>query len=187
MRKLISFMATTLDGYYEGPNGEFDWPNVDDQFNDFSVSQLNNIDTLLFGRITYEGMASYWPTEDGVRDDPTIAGLMNGMDKVVFSASLERADWEHTTHERGDAVAAVKELKQGEGKHLALFGCPHLTVSLLDAGLIDEVRVMVMPILLGDGKPLFAGLRERIGLRLLTTFTFANGNVLLTYRPANVT
>jgi dihydrofolate reductase len=186
MRKVISFMATTLDGYTEGPNGEFDWPNVDDQFNDFSVSQLNSIDTLLFGRNTYEGMASYWPTEDGVRDDPTIAALMNGIDKVVFSASLERADWEHTTHVKGDALAAVKELKQGEGKHLALFGSGRLTTSLLEAGLVDEVRVMLMPVLLGAGKSLFTGLDERVGLRLLTTLTFANGNVLLTYQPSNL-
>src|SRR5262245_25048191 len=112
MKKLISFMATTLDGYYEGPNGEFDWPNVDDQFNDFSVSQINDIDTLLFGRNTYEGMASYWPTPEALGDDPVITELMNGIDKVVFSASLERADWQNTTHVKTDAVAAVKELKQ---------------------------------------------------------------------------
>src|SRR4051794_9087280 len=185
MRKLISFMATTLDGYYEGPNGEFDWPNVDDQFNDFSISQMNDIDTLLFGRNTYEGMASYWPTEGALDDAPAVAERMNSIAKVVFSASLERADWQNTTHVKGDAPAAVKELKQSDGKHLALFGSPHLTASLLRAGLVDEVRVMVMPVLLGDGKPLFTGLGERISLRLLNTLTFANGNVLLTYRPAN--
>ena len=74
MRKLISFMVVTLDGYYEGPDGEFDWPNVDDEFNEFAISQLDNIDTLVFGRATYEGMASYWPTPAALEDDPAVAG-----------------------------------------------------------------------------------------------------------------
>ena len=92
MRKLFSFMVVTLDGYYEGPNGEFDWPNVDAEFNEFSISQLNDIDTLLFGRVTYEGMASYWPTPAALEFDPVIAERMNSIPKVVFSKSIDRGD-----------------------------------------------------------------------------------------------
>src|SRR5262249_16795925 len=80
MRKLISFMVVTLDGYYEGPNAEFDWPNVDDEFNEFAISQLDDIDTLLFGRATYDGMASYWPTPAAIEDSPDVAGRMNSVD-----------------------------------------------------------------------------------------------------------
>ena len=91
MRKLISFMVVTLDGYYEGPDGEFDWPNVDDEFNEFAISQLNDVDTLLFGRITYGTMASYWPTPEAVAGDPLVAGRMNSIPKVVFSRTLGEA------------------------------------------------------------------------------------------------
>ena len=183
MRKLFSFMAVTLDGYYEGPNGEFDWPNVDAEFNDFSISQLNDIDTLLFGRATYEGMASYWPTPVAVEFDPVIAERMNTIPKVVFSKSLAEATWQSSTLISEDIGTAVPKLKEEPGGTLAIFGSPTLTVSLLDAGLVDELRVMVMPILLGAGKSLFTGLGDRVHLRLGPTTVFRSGNVLLTYEP----
>jgi dihydrofolate reductase len=184
VRKLISFMVVTVDGYYEGPNGEFDWPNVDDEFYEFSVNQLNDIDTLLFGRATYEGMASYWPTPAAQEGDPAVAGLMNNVPKIVFSATLEKADWQNTELIKGDAARAISDLKQQPGKYLALFGSPTFTVSLLEQGLVDELRVMVQPILLGAGKSLFTGLKDRVPLTLQTTTTFSSGNVLMTYRPA---
>jgi dihydrofolate reductase len=184
VRKLISFMVVTLDGYYEGPNGEFDWPNVDDEFNEFAINQLNDIDTLLFGRATYEGMASYWPTPEAQEGDPAVAELMNSVPKIVFSASLGSADWQNTRLVSGDAAEAISDLKEQPGKYLALFGSPTLTVSLLEQGLVDELRVMVHPILLGAGKSLFAALKDRVPLTLQTTTTFSSGNVLLTYRPA---
>ncbi|HEY4397207.1 MAG TPA: dihydrofolate reductase family protein [Acidimicrobiia bacterium] len=184
MRKLISFMVVTLDGYYEGPNGEFDWPNVDDQFNEFAISQIRDIDTLLFGRATYEGMASYWPTPEAVEGDPVVAGHMNDIPKVVFSSTLDAADWRNTTLVKGDAAETVARLKEQDGKYLALFGSPHLTVSLLEEGLVDELRVMVHPILLGAGKSLFAGLHDRVRVELEQTTVFSSGNVLLQYRPS---
>jgi dihydrofolate reductase len=183
-RKLISFMVVTLDGYYEGPNGEFDFWNIDDEFNEFSISQLNDIDTLVFGRVTYEGMAGYWPTPAGQQDNPAIAERMNTIEKVVFSTTLERVDWQNTTLVRGDAAAAIKDLKQQPGKLLALFGSPSLTVNLLDQSVVDELRVMVHPILLGAGNSLFRTLNDHVRLQLMQTTTFRSGNVLLTYRPA---
>jgi dihydrofolate reductase len=185
VRKLLSFMVVTLDGYYEGPNGEFDWPNVDDQFNEFAISQLNDIDTLVFGRVTYEGMASYWPTPAAVEGNPAVADRMNSIPKIVFSATLDTTDWENTTLIKGNVADAITELKQQPGKALAMFGSPHLTVSLLEQGLVDELRVMVQPILLGAGKSLFAGLNHRVPVTLETTTTFSSGNVLLSYRPAD--
>jgi dihydrofolate reductase len=184
VRKLVSFMAVTLDGYTEGPNGEFDWPNVDDEFNEFAISQLNDIDTLLFGRVTYEGMASYWPTPAAIEDDPAITDMMNSVPKVVFSTTLDRAEWENTTLVRGNVADEISKLKQQPGKDLAVFGSSDFTVSLLEQGLVDELRVMVNPILLGAGKSLFTGLANRVPLKLQTTTTFSSGNVLLSYRPA---
>lgn len=184
MRKLISFMVVTLDGYYEGPNGEFDWPNVDDEFFEFSISQLNDIDTLLFGRVTYGGMASYWPTPAALESDPEVADRMNTIRKIVFSTTLDTADWQNTTLVKENVAETVLKLKQEPGKYLAVFGSPSLTVSLLQQGLVDELRVMVNPILLGAGKSLFRTLQDRVPLELRQTTTFSSGNVLLTYRPS---
>ena len=185
MHKVVSFMVVTLDGYYEGPEGEFDWPNVDDEFNEFAISQLNDIDTLLFGRITYGTMASFWPTPDAMAADPLVAARMNSIPKVVFSHSLREATWQNTTLVPTDAVAAVRALKQQDGIGLlALFGSPSLTSSLIEAGLVDELRVMIHPILLGAGKPLFGTLTGRQPVTLLRSLVFASGNVLLTYAPS---
>jgi dihydrofolate reductase len=178
-------MVVSLDGFYEGPNGEFDWPNVDDTFNDFAVSQLNDVGTLLFGRVTYEGMAAYWPAPAAVDDSPVIAGIMNSAPKIVYSATLQSADWQNTTLVKDDAVESVRELKRAAGKDLALLGSPLLTVSLLERGLVDELRVMVNPILLGAGKSLFTGLKDRVRLRLKSSTTGSSGNVLLCYAPAS--
>jgi dihydrofolate reductase len=185
MRKLISFMVVTLDGYYEGPNGEFDWPNVDDEFYEFSINQLDDIDTLVFGRATYEGMASYWPTPAAREDSPAIAERMNTISKVVVSTTLDAAEWQNTSLVKGDAADAISELKRQAGKYLALFGSPQLTVSLLEQSLVDELRVMVHPILLGAGNSLFRTLSDRVPLELRQTTTFSSGNVLLTYRPVS--
>jgi dihydrofolate reductase len=183
MRKLYSFMVVTLDGFYEGPNGEFDWPNVDDEFNEFAISQIDDIDTLLFGRVTYEGMASYWPTPEAVEGDPLVAERMNRIPKVVFSKSLTEATWQNTTLVGDEAAEAVAKLKEEAGKALALFGSPTLTVSLLEQGLVDELRIKVNPVLLGGGKSLFTGLHDRVQLKLTRTTVFSSGNVLLHYQP----
>ena len=185
MRKLFSFMVTTLDGYHVGPNGEFDWPNVDGEFHEFSIRQLNDIDTLLFGRITYEDMAQFWPTPEAQDTDPVTARRMNSLHKLVFSSTLTEATWENSELVTTDPVARIDELKQRPGDgDLALFGSSTLTASLLEAGVVDELRVMVNPVLLGSGVSLFGALTDRFEVRLLRTVTFRNGNVLLCYAPA---
>ena len=183
MRKLFSFLVTSADGYYAGPQDEFDWPNVDEEFNDFSVSQLNDVGTLLFGRITYEFMAGYWPSEAARTWDPIIAEMMNSVQKVVFSNTLTTADWENSTLVKDNVAAEVSRLKEMPGKDLAIFGSPTFTRSLLELGLLDELRIMVHPVLLGDGKSLFSGTKDRVQLELLRSMTFGSGNVLLYYRP----
>jgi dihydrofolate reductase len=185
MRKILAFEVTTLDGYYEGPNGEFDWPVVDAEFEQFATEQLDEVDALLFGRVTYEGMASYWPTPMAKeQNDPRITAKMNGLPKLVASRTLDRADWAETRILRGDLAAEVASLKEQPGRGIAIFGSPALVVSLLKMGLVDEVRVMVNPVVLGAGKSLFRTADERIALKLLGTRRFASGNVLLTYEPA---
>ena len=183
MRKIISFLATTVDGYYEGPNQEFDWPVVDEEFNEFSLQQLDEVDTLLFGRVTYQGMAAYWPTSAAQQDDPRVAAKMNSLPKLVVSRTLDRAEWANTQVVRGDVAEELTRLKQQPGKDIAIFGSSDLTVSLLRLGLVDGLRIMVNPVVLGDGRSLFRTAPERIGLKLLSARPFRSGNVLLTYQP----
>jgi dihydrofolate reductase len=124
VRKLYSFMVVTLDGFYEGPNGEFDWPVVDDEFNEFGIEQLHDTDLLLFGRKTYEGMASYWPTPAAREDDPAVAELMNTLPKIVVSTTLASADWSNTRLVNENVAGEIAKLKQEPGKGLAVMGAP---------------------------------------------------------------
>jgi dihydrofolate reductase len=179
MKKLYFFMMTTANGLYERGPWQIDWHNTDEEFNDFAIEQLDRMDTLVFGRKTYEGMVGYWTTPEAIESDPIVAGKMNGMAKVVVSKTLARADWSNTRVVRDpEAIAA---LKREPGKDALLIGSSDLAVSLGALGLIDEYRIMVNPIALGNGKPVLQGLAADLKLRLLRTRTFTNGNVLLTY------
>ena len=184
MRKIFAFLMTTLDGYYEGPDQEFDFWVTDEEFDEFSVEQLDEVDTLLFGRVTYEGMAAYWPTSAAEEDDPRVTQRMNSISKIVVSRSLDKAEWANTRVVKGDIAEDLAKLKRQPGKDIAIFGSSDLTVSLLRMGLVDEVRIMVNPVVLGDGKSLFTTAGERIGLKLLRSRPFRSGNVLLYYEPA---
>jgi dihydrofolate reductase len=182
VRKLISFIGISLDGYYKGPNGEFDFANVDQEFYDFSNRQDAYIDTLMFGRETYEHMAAYWPT--ATENDPEVIAFMNNVPKVAVSTTLEKTEWNNTTLISEDLAEKVAALKGQPGKEIALFGSVQVTASLLELGLVDELRVIVFPILLGEGVSMFSTLNSRIPLELWRTTTFRSGNVLLVYRPA---
>jgi dihydrofolate reductase len=182
MRKIFSFMMATVDGYYEGPNQEFDFWIVDEEFSKFSVDQLDKVDTLVFGRVTYQGMAAYWPTPAAKEDDPRVAARMNSLAKVVVSRTLDEGEWAGTRVV--DAPEELAALKQRPGKHIAVLGSSNLTVSLLQLRLVDELRIMVNPVVLGAGKSVFRAAGERISLKLLKSRAFNSGNVLLYYQPA---
>jgi dihydrofolate reductase len=184
MRRMFSFIVATLDGYYEGPNQEFDWPTVDEEFDEFSVEQLDEVDTLVFGRVTYQMMAAYWPTPAAEEDDPRVTARMNGISKIVVSRTLDKAEWANTRLIKDGVAEELSELKQEPGKDMAIFGSSDLTVSLIQMGLVDELRIMVNPIVLGAGKSLFRTAAERISLKLLKSRRFNSGNVLLHYQPA---
>ncbi len=183
MRRVLFFMMITVDGYFAGPDGDIDWHNVDGEFNDFAIAQLNEVDTLLFGRETYQLMASYWPTPDAVQDDPVVAGKMNSLPKIVFSTTLGDATWQNTRLVKDNVVPEVTRLKQQDGRDLLILGSSRLASTFIDEGLLDEARLMVNPVALGRGKSLFAGINDRLKLRLTKTRTFGSGNVLLYYEP----
>jgi dihydrofolate reductase len=173
----------TLDGFFEGLEREIDWHNVDSEFNEFAEHQLNETDIILFGRMTYELMAHHWPTEIAVKNDPIIADKMNSIPKIVFSKTLEKADWNNTRIIKENITEEVSKLKRQPGKELALFGSSDLAATFIQLGLIDEYRIMINPVILGSGKSVFQGIRDRHNLKLIRTITFRSGNVLLYYQP----
>jgi dihydrofolate reductase len=174
----------TLDGYFEGENKwEIGWHRVDDEFNEFSIDQLSHAGGLIFGRVTYQGMASYWPSADAIKDDPDVAARMNSISKFVFSKTLDTAEWNNTQLIKGDAVEEMVKLKEKSGNDLLLFGSADLATTFTQHHLIDEYRLMVNPIVLGRGSPMFKETGGTLSMNLLDTKVFRNGNVLLSYAP----
>lgn len=183
MRKVVLFNMVSLDGYFESPDGDINWHTVDEEFNQFAIDQLDAADGLIFGRVTYELMAGYWPTPAALADDPLIANRMNALPKIVFSRTLEKVDWNNTRIIKANIVEELTSLKQQPGKDLLIFGSADLAAALIQNCLIDEFRVMVSPLILGGGTPLFQRIKTQLDLKLLEVKTFRNGNVLLTYQP----
>ena len=169
---------------FEGAQSwDLDWHNYawGDELEKFSLDQLKTADMLLFGRITYEGMAAYWTTAQGEQGE--VADLMNNLPKVVFSRTLEKADWKNTTLVREKAEQAVADLKQQPGKDLFIFGSATLCSSMMEAGLIDEFRLGLNPLVLGGGTPLFKPGLVPSRMRLLEAKPLKSGVVLLRYEP----
>ena len=183
MRKLFSFNMVTLDGLIAGPGGDISWHNVDEEFGKFANEQTGTADLLLFGRVTYQMMASYWPTEEAIKNDPIVAGQMNRSPKIVFSRTLGKAEWNNTRVIKDHIAEEITKLKQQPGKDMALFGSANLMATLMQLDLIDEHRIMLNPLVLGKGIPLFQGLKDPIKFKLVDTRTFRSGNILLYYQP----
>jgi dihydrofolate reductase len=184
MRKLIASLYVSVDGFFAGPSGEIDWFVWDEETVKYSKGLLNTIDTILFGRVTYELMASYWPAVSPATEDPVIIDAMNNLPKIVLSKTLEKVEWNNTNLMKGNIDDEVAALKQQPGKDMVIYGSGSLVSNLAQRGLIDEYLIFVNPIVLGSGKPLFKGLKDRLHLKLQKTQIFKNGVVLLNYRPA---
>jgi len=184
MGKLLSFMQVTLDGYFAGENGDIAWTHKNDDDTEWKKFVEGNAQggegPLVFGRVTYEMMASYWPTPQAKRDAPVVAEGMNRMRKVVFSKTLDKVSWDNTTLLKGDLPAEIRKLK-GSGKDMAILGSGSLVAQLTQERLIDEYQIIVNPEVLGRGKTLFAGVLKPLTVKLMQTRAFGNGKVLLTY------
>ena len=181
MRKLILFNMATIDGHFAGPSGELDWHTVDRAFMDFSIEQLNEIDILVFGRKTYELMADYWTKSESMKNDPIVAGHMNRKPKLVASRKLKLVEWSNSSLIKGDIVEKMREIKKEHGKDMIILGSAEMASTLINSGLIDEFRLMISPVILGNGRPQFQNISDRIKLKLLRCHAFESGNVLLAY------
>jgi dihydrofolate reductase len=184
MRKIILMMSVSLDGFIEGPNRELDWQLVDDELHSHFNEQLRAMGAFLSGRVTHELMAGFWPTADS---DPSstgpmveFAGIWRDKPKIVFSRTLERADW-NTTVVRDVVPEEVMELKAQPGGDLVLGGAD-VAAAFMRHDLIDEYRLYVHPVVIGRGKALFQASDTKIILELSETRTFGNGVVLLRYQ-----
>jgi dihydrofolate reductase len=184
MRRLIVFNLVTLDGYFTGENGDISWHMVDDEFQELAQAASNSGNTLLFGRKTYQLMESYWPTPEALKDDPIVAKGMNAASKIVFSRTLTTVEWDNTRLVKDDLPGEVRKMKQGSGKDLTVLGSGSIVSQLAQEGLIDEYQFLVNPIVIGKGRTMFEGIRDKIALKLTKTRIFGNGNVLLTYEQA---
>jgi dihydrofolate reductase len=183
MRKIIVSNMVTVDGYFAGLDGEIDWHVVDKEFNEYAAQMLDSVDTLLFGKVTYDLMAGFWPTKNAIAEPSVIAKSMNSLAKIVFSKTLKKADWENTTVINEINPEEIKKLKQQEGKDMVILGSGTIVDQFTNFALIDEYRLIVNPIILGKGKPLFKDINHKIKLKLLKIKTFSSGNVLLYYQP----
>jgi len=186
MRKVVLFMSVSVDGFFEGPDRDISWHLVDDELHSHVNSELRAMGAFLDGRVTYELMAEFWPTADSDPHSPEpvreFAGIWRDMPKIVFSRTLEHADW-NTTIRRDVVVEEIRALTAEPGGDLALGGAD-LAESFRRLDLIDEYRLYVHPVLLGRGTPLFRASDARSGLRLVESRAFGNGVVLLRYGRA---
>jgi dihydrofolate reductase len=184
MRKLIASPFVTLDGFMSGSHGELEWnePYFDDEMGSYINEQFAALDTLLFGRATYQWFANYWPNQ-GVNDDPAFAEKMNAVPKIVFSKTLEQAEWNNSRIVKENISEEIARLKQQPGKNLVIDGSPTLIHSFTKLGLIDEYRLRLHPVVLGSGVPLFKNLSETKNLKLVESRVFRSGVVILHYQP----
>jgi dihydrofolate reductase len=186
MRKLVAFNNVTLDGYFSGMSGDISWAhkgNEDAEWNAFVADNARAGGMLLLGRITYELMASYWPTPDAMKNYPAVAEGMNNLPKVVFSRTLDKASWHRTKLVKGDLAGEVRAMKQASGEDMAILGSGSIVSQLAQEALIDEYQVVINPVVLGKGRTMFDGIKAKLTLKLTKTRTFSNGNVLLCYEP----
>jgi dihydrofolate reductase len=190
MRSIHLFVMLSLDGYFEGPDHDLSWHNVDDEFNKFAIEQLKETGLILFGRRTYQLMEGYWPKAaidaETSRDDREIARLINNTDKIVFSRTLdsvqETGNWKNVKLRRKVDPVEIRRLKEMPGRDIWI-GTSDLAVSFIKEDLIDEYRFMINPVVLGEGTRIFQGLDHRLDLELTKTRRFESGKMLMYYRP----
>jgi len=185
MRRLTAFEQVSLDGFFVDAKGDMSWAHKQDpEWNEFAAGNAKGGGTLLFGRVTYEMMASFWPTEAARQRMPEVAEGMNTLPKVVFSRTLSETPWKNTRLVKGDMVAEVRKMKREPGPDMVILGSGTVVSQLTEAALIDELQVVVNPIVLGRGRTLFETVKKSVPLKRVDTRLFGNGNVVLSYQPS---
>jgi dihydrofolate reductase len=185
MGKLIAYNFVSLNGYFKGPKEDISWakPGSKEE-SEFAAGNLKSGAALIFGRVTYEMMASYWPTPEALKNDRMIAEGMNKADKIVFSKTLKKAEWNNTKIVKGDIIEEIKKMKQSPGKDMTILGSGSIITQFADHDVIDEYQIMVHPIALNGGTAIFKDIEHKLELKLTSTKAFKSGVVLLCYERA---
>lgn len=186
MRRVIVFNMISVDGYIADAQSDMSWAHRQDpEWTEFASGNASGDGVLMFGRKTYEMMASFWPSDAAKASMPKVSEGMCRMEKIVFSRSMERADWNNTKLIKDDPVEATRKIKQGAGADIVILGSGSIVAQLAEAGLIDEYQMVVIGNALGGGKTMFEGMKHQLQLKLIRHRVFGNGSVLLAYEPEN--
>jgi dihydrofolate reductase len=184
MRKLMVFNGVSVDGYFTDPKGDMSWAHHNDpEWNAFVAGNAQGESVMVFGRITYEMMASYWPTPAALQSNRVVAERMNSAQKVAFSRTLDTATWNNTKLVKSDPVAEIRKMKNETGEPMIIFGSGTIISQLAQEGLIDEYQFVVSPIVLGKGRTMFEGVTKRLNMKRTKERAFENGSVFVCYEP----
>lgn len=188
MRKIITSEMISADGFFAGLDGNIDWHIVDDEFNQYALDLMKSVDTILFGRITYQMFESYWPNElqnpETSKDDRHIAQWIDDQKKVVLSKTLYEDKWKNSTFISDNIQIEILKLKEQSGKDIVIYGSGSVVSELTKLNLIDEYNFIVAPVAIGNGRSLFENIGSKVNLKLTDTKKFKNGNMLLQYEKA---
>jgi dihydrofolate reductase len=183
MRKLTTFNFITLNGYFKGPDNDTSWHKHGGvEETEYAAKGLQSKSTLLFGRVTYNMMAGYWPSPMALENDPVVAKGMNDAEKIVFSTKLKKTAWKNT-RVVNNMVEEIKKMRSTTGNDMTILGSGSIISQLSDLGLIDEYQIMLDPIALGSGTPIFNKINRHLNLKLTKSKVFKSGTVLLCYEP----
>ena len=184
MSKLVVYNSMSLDGYFTDANGDMSWAHKrDPEWQAFISENASGGGQLLFGRVTYDLMASFWPTPLAAQSNPIVVERMNGLQEYVFSRTLDTATWNNTRLLKGDLTTEVRKLKQESGPNIVIMGSGSVVAQLAEAGLIDEYQIVLNPLVVGGGRTLFEGVKRKLPMNLARSRAFGNGNVVLYYEP----
>jgi dihydrofolate reductase len=186
LRKLLVFNSVSLDGYFVDMNGDMSWAhnvNKDEEWDTFVSGNASAGGVLVFGRTTYELMSSFWPTPMAIQNYPIVAERMNNLPKIVFSRTMDKASWNNTKLIKDNMAMQVRKMKNESGLDMVIMGSGSIVSQLTKERLIDEYQFVVTPVVLGKGRTMFDGGKERLKLKLIKSRTFRNGNVVLCYEP----
>lgn len=187
MRKIIVSEMISLDGFFAGTKGNIDWHVVEEEFNQHAINLLETVDTILFGRITYDLFESYWPAaakdSKTSKSDLEIAQRINDAEKIVFSKTMEKVGWNNVQLEKEVTLEKINQLKQKPGKDIVVYGSGTIVQKLTELGLVNEYRLFVAPVFLSKGKPLLKDLKEPLKLKLTKSEKFRSGVVMMCYEP----
>lgn len=186
MAKIVVFNSVSLDGYFTGANSDMSFArntNPDPQWDAFVSGNASGGGMLLFGRITYDLMASFWPTPFAMENMPVVAERMNNLPKLVFSKTMDHAAWQNTKLVKEDMNEAVEKLRRESDIDITIMGSGSIVAQLSQHGLIDEYQMVMIPVVLGKGRTMFEGIQKKLPMKLSNTRAFANGNIVLSYKP----